>query len=146
MAKQELFESKQWGWWFRMTNCISISKDGKDCRAVKDAVKKLKEGRCLVVFPEGSRSDSGELKAPELGIGFLAVKSKAPVIPIFISGTEKVLPVKGRYRIGVPVKAYIGKAVDFKGVDEIHDKKEKYRFVSERIMQAIAKLKRENKP
>ncbi|GAF87376.1 unnamed protein product, partial [marine sediment metagenome] len=36
MAKQELFESKQWGWWFKLTNCISISQDGKDFKAIKE--------------------------------------------------------------------------------------------------------------
>ncbi len=144
MAKEELFEDKRWGWWFRRVDCIPISRDKKDYKATKSALKKLKEGKCVVIFPEGARSESGELKAPELGVGFLAVKSNAPVIPFFVSGTEKALPINEHYRVGVPVKVYIGKAVDFKGIEEVKDKKEKYRFVSNKIIQAIAELKNAN--
>ena len=144
MAKDELFEDKIWGWWFRWLDCIRISRDKKDYGATKKAIRKLKEGKCTVIFPEGTRSESGELKTPELGVGFLAVTSNAPVIPFFISGTEKALPINQRYRIGVPIKVYIGKAVDFKGIEKINDKKEKYRFVSNKIIQAIAGLKNAN--
>lgn len=141
MAKEELFENKTWGWWFRWVDCIRISRDKKDYTATKKAIKKLREGKCTVIFPEGTRSESGELKAPELGVGFLAVKSDAPVIPFFVSGTEKALPINERYRVGVPIKVYIGKAVDFKGIEKIEDKKEKYHFASNKIIEAISKLK-----
>ncbi|MCK4463338.1 MAG: 1-acyl-sn-glycerol-3-phosphate acyltransferase [Candidatus Omnitrophica bacterium] len=144
MAKERLFEDKRWGWWFRWMDCIRISRDKKDYRAIKEVLKKLKEGKCAAIFPEGTRSESGELKAPELGVGFLAVKSNVPVIPFFLSGTEKALPINERYRVGVPVKVCIGKAVDFKGIEKIKDRKEKYRFVSNKIIQAIAELKNAN--
>lgn len=143
LAKEELFNNKRWGWWFKITCCIPIPKSEENFKALREALRKLKENRCVVIFPEGTRSASGQLGKPEVGIGFLALKSKAPVIPIFISGTEKALPVHGRYRIGIPVKSYIGRPVDFKEVFKIQDRKNRYRAASDKIMQAIAELKRQ---
>jgi len=142
MAKKDLFENKKWGWWFRWTNCILISRDEKNYRATKEVLAKLKEGKAIAVFPEGSRSLTGELQKAQVGIGFLAIKSKVPVIPMYISGSEKALSVNGPYRPGVPIKVYIGKQVDFYGVDKVTERREKYRFASDKIMKEIANLKR----
>jgi len=142
MAKRDLFSNRRWGWWFRLTDCIPISRDKNDFRATKMVLNFLKEGKRIVVFPEGTRSRTGELTEPELGVGFLAMKSGVPVIPVLITGTEKALPVEGRYKAGVPVKVYIGKAVNFDGAENFKDKREKYRFASNKIMKAIAGLKK----
>ena len=142
MAKKELFEGKRWGWWFSWTNCIPISRNKKDYKSTKMALRFLKEGRIVALFPEGTRSETGDLKEPELGVGFLVVKSKAPVIPVYIHGTREAVPINGPYKIWSPIKVYIGKPIDFKGMEESSTKREKYKFVSEKIMQAIAELKK----
>jgi len=142
LAKEELFYGKRWGWWFRWTRCIPISRDKNNFKAIKEILAKLKEGRAIGLFPEGTRSETGELQEAELGVGFLAVKSKAPVIPMYISGSKKALPVGGPYRPGLPIKVYIGKPVDLSEAEKISDRRQKYRFASDKIMQAIASLKR----
>lgn len=141
MAKEELFRDKYWGWWFKILDCVPISRDKKDYRATKEALKRLKKGKSIGIFPEGKRSRLAQIVEPEPGAGFLALKADVPVIPFFISGAEKALPVGGRYKIWTPVKVYIGKQVDFEGIEKIRDKREKYHFVSERIMEAITRLK-----
>lgn len=142
LAKKELFETKRWGWWYRWTSCIPIARNKKDYKAAKQSIKLLKEGKCLGVFPEGTRSDSGKLREPETGIGFLALKSKAPVIPIYISGSAQAMGIDNQYKAAVPVKAYIGKPVDLSGAEKISDRKERYNFASNKIMNAIREIKR----
>lgn len=141
LAKEELFYDKHWWWWYYSCGCILLNRSKADIGGLKEALTSLKEGRALGIFPEGTRSRTGELQKPELGVGFLAMKSGAPVIPLFIHGTEKVVPIHGSYKIGLPVSAYIGKQVDFTGLDKIKDKKEKYQLASDRVMEAIARIK-----
>ncbi|NQT22609.1 MAG: 1-acyl-sn-glycerol-3-phosphate acyltransferase [Candidatus Omnitrophica bacterium] len=143
LAKEELFYGKRWGWWFTWTKCIPISRDKNNFKATKEILAKLKEGRAIGLFPEGTRSETGELQEAEIGVGFLAVKSKAPVIPMYIYGSKKALPVGGPYRMGLPIKVYIGKSVDLSEAEKISDRRQKYRFASDKIMQAIASLKRQ---
>jgi 1-acyl-sn-glycerol-3-phosphate acyltransferase len=141
MAKKELFMSKVWGWWFRVVKCIPISSDSRDFNAAKIALKQLENGYAIAIFPEGTRSETGEFLEPEVGAGFLAAKSRAPVIPVYIWGSGNVLPKGGKYKWGPPVRAFIGKPVDFSKAEEIMDRREKYNFMSKRIMQEIAGLK-----
>lgn len=141
MAKKELFENKRWGWWFRGTGCIPISRDKKDFHATKEALKKLSNGNAIAIFPEGTRSENGKFLEPETGAGFLAAKSGVPVIPVYISGTDKVLPKGGQYKWGMPIKAFIGSPVDFSGVEKIENKRGRYEFMSKKIMHEIVRLK-----
>lgn len=142
MAKKELFENKRWGWWFKASCCIPITRLKNDYRATRQAIKRLKEGKAIAIFPQGTRSSSDDLQEAEFGVAFLAEKSGAPVIPVYIEGTQKVLPKDSRYTPGAPVSLYIGKAVDFHGAGEIEHKRERYAFMAKRIMREIAELKK----
>jgi 1-acyl-sn-glycerol-3-phosphate acyltransferase len=61
--------------------------------AIKEAVQRLRQGQLIVVFPEGSRSADGSLLEAKRGLSVIAALSKIPVVPTFIKGTEKALPV-----------------------------------------------------
>ena len=144
MAKEELFQNKRWGWWFRSCECIPLSRNKKDHRATKTALNMLKKGKAIGIFPEGGRSETGELGKPEVGVGFLADKANVPVIPIYVKGTKGALPKGGKYKIGSPIEVYIGKPVDFSGAQKITDRRERYTYKSNEIMQAIAHLKKKS--
>ncbi|MFH1791242.1 MAG: lysophospholipid acyltransferase family protein [Candidatus Omnitrophota bacterium] len=143
MAKKALFDLKGWGWWFRWVGCIPIEGTNRDFKATKSAIKKLKDGDVVAIFPEGTRSSTGELQEPELGISFVAEKAGVPVVPMFVNGTNKALARGKKYKIGVPVSVYVGKPVNFEGAEAIRDKRERYMFMGKRIMNAIAGLRAE---
>jgi len=141
MAKKELFESRKWGWWFKAVQCIPISRDDKDIRATKQAIDSLKKGRNLAIFPEGTRSATGELQEAELGASFLASKAGVPVVPVYIDGTDKVLPKGGKYKCWAPIRAYIGKPVHPNEFSGISDRRKRYEGLRDKIMASIAELR-----
>jgi 1-acyl-sn-glycerol-3-phosphate acyltransferase len=67
-------------------------------RMVRTCNRKLEEGHCLFVFPEGTRSPTGDLIAFYPGAFRLAVRNDVPIVPVVVEGTRDILP-KGRFFI-----------------------------------------------
>jgi 1-acyl-sn-glycerol-3-phosphate acyltransferase len=80
--------------YLRATNQLRMDRDGP--RAAQDtleaALDLLREGNLFGIYPEGTRSPDGRLYRGRPGVGWLALKSGLPVIPVALSGTRKVLP------------------------------------------------------
>jgi long-chain acyl-CoA synthetase len=70
------------------------------------------EGKCIVIFPEGKRTDAGEIHAFQPGVGMLASRLRVPVVPVRLEGLERVLhksarfatPGKARVKFGAPIR------------------------------------------
>lgn len=93
IARDDLFTVHPFfSWWLRNVDVIPVKRNSADISAFKESMRRLSAGKGLLIFPEGSRQKAGVLGKPEEGVGFLAVKSNVPVIPVFIKGTEKALP------------------------------------------------------
>ncbi|WP_337175903.1 lysophospholipid acyltransferase family protein [Paludisphaera sp.] len=75
--------------------CIPVERDGRDLRAMRSALRALEEGRVVPIFPEGRITPQGgrALGPIRSGAAFLALRSGAPVIPAFISGTPETVDV-----------------------------------------------------
>jgi len=143
MAKKELFNHPKFGWWFKVIGCIPIDRYSKDFKPLKVAIERLKKGAVLGIFPEGTRSPDGRLQKAELGVGLLAVKTGVPVVPLYVSGTIKVLP-KGATKLkSHKVKARTGKPIDLTESMGFKEKRKVYESIGEKIMQAISHLKDE---
>lgn len=92
MAKAQLFTIPGFAGLIRGMHAYPIKQGGVDRAAMKRTFDYLKDGQVVCVFPEGTRSVSGELGPIEIGIGMLALKSGAPIVPVGIRGTDQVLP------------------------------------------------------
>ncbi|MFA5356580.1 MAG: lysophospholipid acyltransferase family protein [Candidatus Omnitrophota bacterium] len=92
MAKEELFSTPFRSWFFRALNCFPVKRDSADLSAIKEAMRRVKAGEGLLLFPEGSRRFEKGPKEPYAGVGFLTAKLDVPVIPAFINGSDKALP------------------------------------------------------
>jgi long-chain acyl-CoA synthetase len=80
-------------WIFRAGfNMFPMKRYGNYYDGLKICAQKLREGRPLIVFPEGTRSVSGELQKFKPGIGLLAFDLNVPLIPMYIKGAYKALP------------------------------------------------------
>lgn len=83
LAKKELFEKGIGKWFANKCECIPVSRDGTDVRAVMQAMKYLKEGSFVCIFPEGTRNKTGEMFLPfKSGAAALSIKTKTPIIPV----------------------------------------------------------------
>jgi 1-acyl-sn-glycerol-3-phosphate acyltransferase len=92
LGKKELFEWPVIGWVARNGGIHPVDRDAADVDAFRMAERVLAEGHVLMVFPEGTRSPTGELQKPKDGLAMVALRSGAPVVPIGISNTDRVWP------------------------------------------------------
>ena len=106
LAKREMYVNAPVAWFLGGCNCIPVERGAADRRAITRAVEVLRDGRRLLVFIEGTRSRDGAMGRAEAGIGFLARKSGAPVLPVAISGTDGHGRARGLWRRGRIVLRY----------------------------------------
>lgn len=93
IARDDLFTVHPFfSWWLRKVNVFPVKRDSADISAFRESMRRLSAGAGLLIFPEGSRQKGGVLGNPEPGVGFLVARTSAPVIPVFLQGTEKALP------------------------------------------------------
>ena len=111
MAKQELFKTVLLSWFMSSIGVFPIKRDSADLSALKEAMRRLKDGKALVVFPEGSRRFDGGPHEPQAGIGFLVTKINVPIVPAFLKGTEIALPLGARFIRRTNISVYFGKQI-----------------------------------
>ncbi len=71
-------------WLVRTMTSIPVNRDGKDMAPTREAIKRLKNGELIGIFPEGRLNFGTDLLEPNAGIAFLALKAQVPVYPVFI--------------------------------------------------------------
>ncbi len=98
MAKDELFRVPVFGTFIRAMGAFPVKRGTADRTALKRAIDLLKSRRVVVIFPEGTRSEDGTLKTAEKGFALIAKQTGAPIVPVAIEGTERLLP-KGSTRL-----------------------------------------------
>src|SRR6202035_4847553 len=100
MVKKELFRVPILGKIMLIGSLVPVDRGNRDSgiAAVRDAVKALEQGLNMTIYIEGKRSFDGKLLPFKKGPFYLARECKVPVVPITISGTERVMP-KGRFAI-----------------------------------------------
>ncbi len=99
--KRSLLRIPLLGWGMRLANFIPVERDGRVESAkesVQFAVRVLASGVSVSTFPEGTRSRTGKLLPFKKGPFYLAMESGAPIVPVSISGTERMM-TKGSLRI-----------------------------------------------
>ncbi len=93
MAKSEYFDQGGFvEWIFRRYHAFPVVRHSADRTALRTAFDILKSGQALVIYPEGTRVESGVLAEPEPGAGFIAQRAACPVVPVGLTGTRECLP------------------------------------------------------
>lgn len=90
MAKVELMRIPIIGWVLGKAGVFGVDRGKADVGAIKTAMKKLKDGEKMVIFPEGTRVDEGEDgHEAKNGAAMLALRTGVPIVPIYIPGKKK---------------------------------------------------------
>ncbi len=139
MAKSEYFRKARMRWLFKAYQAFPVVRHTADRVAIRRSFDLLKAGQVLVIYPEGTRVESGVLSKPEPGAGFIAQKSGCPVLPVAIRGTRECMPKGKFWPRRVPVLVRFGKPFQIaqrrpNGERISHDE------ASDAIMLAIAEL------
>jgi 1-acyl-sn-glycerol-3-phosphate acyltransferase len=140
LAKAELFEIPGFGRLIRGLNARPLRRGEADASALRDALRLLREGRALLVFPEGTRGPEGELRPAKPGAGMLAVLSDAAVVPVYISGSGAAWPRGHRLPRRTPVTVTFGPPLHL-GRGAIGPRRERYTEASRAMMAAVAQLR-----
>lgn len=133
MAKKELFSNALGNWFMRALNVFPITRKSGDVGSIKKALSLLEKGKIMGIFPEGTRSLTGDMAAFEKGVGMLTLRSGKPVIPVFIyprSFKERTMCV-------------IGKPIDVSQIVKDVPKHDQFAFVSDFLHTSVLALQNE---
>ncbi len=132
-AKKELFRVPIVGAFIAWANGVSVDREGGGAGALKEMLRRLRDGWAILVFPEGTRTRTGEFREPKSGAGMAAVMSGVPVVPCWIEGSFNARPFRSRIVIHFLPPFLPGEI-------QAKTKKDQYLLVSKRIMCDISKL------
>ena len=146
-AKSEYFTAsgpaaRLWAWYLKATNQLQMDRDGP--RAAQDtleaALALLRDGNLFGIYPEGTRSPDGRLYRGRPGVGWLALKSGLPVIPVGIHGTRRVLPPGHVVPRPGRIELRIGAPLEFAASVTSAPPGKARQLIAEQVMAAIKEL------
>jgi 1-acyl-sn-glycerol-3-phosphate acyltransferase len=140
LGRSDLFPFPVVNWILQALGWIPLRMGRLDRDAFSKAAELLRQGKALVIFPEGGRTQTGRLRPGKPGIGLLVAQTKVPVVPVYIHGTYEVLPQGARWPKCRPVTVTFGAPLDFSEALARLEGKEFYRHVSQTVMAKIAEL------
>jgi 1-acyl-sn-glycerol-3-phosphate acyltransferase len=141
LAKAELFAIPGFGRLIRGLNARPLRRGEADASALRDALRLLREGRALLIFPEGTRGPEGALRPAKAGAGMLAVLSGATVVPVYVSGSGAAWPRGRRLPRRTPVTVTFGRPLPVEAAAVGGARKDRYAAVSRAMMAALAELR-----
>jgi 1-acyl-sn-glycerol-3-phosphate acyltransferase len=109
MAKSEFFRNPFIAFIYRSYHSFPVVRHTADRAALKRTFDLLKAGHSVIIYPEGTRVESGLLAQPEPGAGFIAQKAGCPVLPVGLTGTRECLPKGARWPRRTQVTITFGK-------------------------------------
>ncbi len=111
MARDTLFDFPLFGGVIRRVGAFPVRREGVGKEGLQEAVRRLRSGEAVVVFPEGTRSRTGEIGRMKDGAGLLSRLADVPVVPAAVSGTYEVWPRGRPFPLPARVKVAYGKAI-----------------------------------
>ena len=135
LAKEELFYNKIFSWYIRKLKAFPIRRKFGDIGAIKESIRRIRNSEAIVIFPEGGRSVEGDIKEGFRGIALLAIKTKIPVIPVFIKGSDSTFGVASKSIKFSKIFLKFGEPLIFYG-----EGPHAYSEITTRIMSAIREL------
>ena len=141
--KSELLSYPFVGWHLTRSGqvCINQQNPTSSVGSIKSAVKSLRAGMPLVIFPEGGRTSDGEIKPFMPGAFFLAIRAQVDIVPIALVGTFALLPMNTYHIKCQPLEMRVGKPIPTAGLT-LRDMEQ----VSARVHDAIEAMYYQDRP
>ena len=92
LAREGLFSNRYFGSFIRSLNAFPVQRDRADTRAMREVIRRLKEGRAITMFPEATRSADGRIRAIKGGFDLIVRRAEAVTIPTVIDGAYEAWP------------------------------------------------------
>ena len=146
LARETLFRFPPLGWLLRRWKYVPLDRDRGSAAGLRVILDRLCAGDAIILFPEGTRTLDGQLQPARAGIGFIAIKSDAPVVPVRVFGTFEACgkgvhlprPRRVMVKFGEPLRFERLRAEAMTAPKA--RLKEIYQEVADEILHAIARL------
>jgi 1-acyl-sn-glycerol-3-phosphate acyltransferase len=124
LAKQSLWTWPFIGWHLNRSGQIPVDEQSGSIAGLNRAIRALKSGMPIFVFPEGGRTEDGRVQPFMNGPAYMSIRARVPLVPMALVGTYELLPIHTQHFRPRPVKLVIGRSIDPTGysirqVDEL---------------------------
>ena len=120
-------------------NVIPVDQKNADRSALMGAIRVVRNGGAVLIFPEGTRSVDGNLQPAQPGIGMIVAKTGAPVVPVKLEGSHQSMPKGAFWPRAAPITVVVGKPLSNRSAPCIADRSSYQRF-SESVLIAVSQL------
>ncbi len=141
LAKKELFRNRFFGRFISSYKAIPIDRGEIDRRTLKLIISKLKSAESVLMFPEGTRSKTGELGTFKGGVGVLSLHTGTTIVPIFIRGSNELWDCFLRRK---RLELHIGPPIRLPAGYEPEDKKLDHRLLNQMVFETLRMMKDES--
>ncbi len=117
-----------------------VSRGEGDLRAIRTVIRLMENHKALLIFPEGTRSLDGKLHPLENGLAWMALKTGAPVVPVYLSGTFEAMPSHARFPRPRRVRMRVGPVLRPEAVEGKKIGAERVRAFTEAIEKSLRAL------
>jgi long-chain acyl-CoA synthetase len=145
-AKDYFFEDPVRRMYFEnFTNVVPMERHGSLRESLRLAGEVIRDGYILLIFPEGTRSDTGVMADFKPSLGYLAMQNKCGILPMYLHGTHTAMP-KGRYlpKRGERVASYVGPYLSYQDIlklaAESKTRSAQYRVITQSVESTIRRL------
>jgi 1-acyl-sn-glycerol-3-phosphate acyltransferase len=136
-ARENFFKNKLVAWYSTHTRCIPVRPGRRDLHALHKMLDVLPKGT-IILFPEGTRSRSGDVQDGRPGAGLVALATRPKIIPVAIDGMQDVLPIgESKPRIGQKIYIKYGPPVDYSEFQDKPRTRETAQALVDKVMKAI---------
>lgn len=111
MARASLFAFPVFGTLIRWHNAFPVEREGDPRAALRACGQRLERGEAVLLFPEGTRTRDGRLGPVKGGVGMLATRYHAPILPVYIWGTRRAWPAGRVWMRPHPMRVFYGKPI-----------------------------------
>lgn len=121
LARKSLFKNPVFGFIISMLDAIPLNRDGMGIEGIKATLRKLKAGETVVMFPEGTRTKTGEMQTLKSGFITLARRAKVPLVPCGFVGAYDCLPRGGKLPQFERIRCVYGPQITSEQIAEMSD-------------------------
>jgi 1-acyl-sn-glycerol-3-phosphate acyltransferase len=141
LMAREFYELPSMNWMYRALRCIPVDREAKEAAPVRDAIRRLRAGELIGIFPEGRINTGDGLLTPGgTGVAFLALKSRVPVYPVFIHGSPQADSMVSCFMTPSRVRLVYGDPIDLSQFYDHPKQRECFDDVTNLMMKRLAEL------